>query len=50
MATSQAQVKAMDGDEAGAYAKFGPTGATDQDYHYSSLKVLLMVLYIDQVY
>ena len=44
MAISQAQVKAMDGDEAGAYAKFGPTGATDQDYRYSSLKVLLYTI------
>ena len=29
----------MDGDEAGAYAKFGPTGATDQKYLYGNLKV-----------
>ena len=42
MAISQAQAKAMDGDEAGVYARFGPTGATDQseNYCYSSLKVL----------
>ena len=39
MDTSQLQVEAMEGAEAGTYAKFGPTGATDQDYHYSSLKV-----------
>ena len=37
MAISQAQVEAMDDKEAGAYAKFGPTGATDQGYRYSSL-------------
>lgn len=39
MPISQAQVETTDDKEAGAYAKFGPTGATDQDYRYSSLKV-----------
>ena len=39
MAVSQAQVVNMDGNEAGAYAKFGPTGATDQDYRYGNPKV-----------
>ena len=39
-AIGQAQARAMDGDEAGEYAKFGPTGAADQDSRYSSLKVL----------
>ena len=38
-AIGQAQARAMDGDEA-EYAKFGPTGAADQDSRYSSLKVL----------
>jgi hypothetical protein len=39
IAVSQAQIEAMDDKEAGGYAKFGPTGATVQDYRYSGLKV-----------
>ena len=56
MAISQAQVEAMDDKEAGAYAKFGPTGATDQGYRYSCLKVFYRythnnyLISIDHVY
>ena len=39
MPVSQAHGVIMDCDEAGAYAKFGPPGATDQKYLYGNLKV-----------
>ena len=39
MAVTQAQVTTMEFDEAGAYAKFGPTGATKPESRYSSLNV-----------
>ena len=35
----------MDGDEAGAYAKFGPTGATDHNYQYGNLKVFKFIIF-----
>ena len=41
MAVTQAQIMTMEpGDEAGAYAKFGPIGTAEHGSRYSSLKVL----------
>ena len=43
MAVSQAQVMTTENE---AYAKCGPTGATEQDDLYSSQKVFYIILYI----
>ena len=39
IAATQAQIMTMEVGEAGAYAKFGPIGASEQGSRYSSLKV-----------
>ena len=45
MTVCEAHVMSMDGDEAGAYAKFGPTGATDHNYRYGNLKVFKFIMF-----